>query len=196
MAQNQPTNNPHFSNIQQAAPQAVPQQAQAPTQAQQPTHSQQRSQQEHRFTSKVRELVSGPLKEKWATCCREGASKLYSNGVLDSNVGVPSQRIEDNTFESNLEDFYAICDQIEANLKCALEVHNISTSSTRYMTIPPFPSRLDVQSTGVTSNPEYLNYPQYIATSKQQIQFAQEMRQQLNQAAIDVVVGHNIPTSK
>ena len=42
--------------------------------------------------------------------------------MLDSNVGVPSQRIEDNTFESNLEDFYAICDQIEANLKCALEV--------------------------------------------------------------------------
>ena len=38
MAQNQPTNNPHFSNIQQAAPQAVPQQAQAPTQVQQPTH--------------------------------------------------------------------------------------------------------------------------------------------------------------
>ena len=38
MAQNQPTNNPHFSNIQQPAPQAVPQQAQAPTQAQQPTH--------------------------------------------------------------------------------------------------------------------------------------------------------------
>ena len=38
MAQNQPTNNPHFSNIQQAAPQGVPQQAQAPTQVQQPTH--------------------------------------------------------------------------------------------------------------------------------------------------------------
>ena len=38
MAQNQPTNNPHFSNLQQAAPQAVPQQAQAPTQVQQPTH--------------------------------------------------------------------------------------------------------------------------------------------------------------
>ena len=53
------------------------------------------------------------------------APELYlddENGVLDSNVGVPSQRIEDNTFESNLEDFYAICDQIEANLKCALEV--------------------------------------------------------------------------
>lgn len=117
--------------------------------------------------------------------------------MLDSNVGVPSQRVEESTFESNLEDFYGICDQIEANLKCALEVHNISTSSTRYMTIPPYPSRLDVQSAGSAStNPEYLNYPQYIATSKQQIQFAQEMRQQLNQAAIDVVVGHNIPTSK
>ena len=66
--------------------------------------------------------MSGPLKEKWAATCREGAAKLYTNGVLDSNVGVPSQRNEENTFESNLEDFYATCDQIEANLKCALEV--------------------------------------------------------------------------
>ena len=70
----------------------------------------------------MRELVSGPLKEKWAATCREGAAKLYVNGILDSNVGAPPQRFDENTFESNLEDFYAICDQIEANLKCALEV--------------------------------------------------------------------------
>ena len=65
------------------------------------------------------------------------------------------------------------------------------------MTIPPYPSKLDLQSAAsVATNPDYLNYPQYIATSKQQIQFAQEMRQQLNQAAIDVVQGHNIPANK
>jgi len=200
MAQPQQPNNPHFSNIQQGQPQTAAQLAPQPSQpAQQQAHAQQRSQQEHRFTTKVRELVSGPLKEKWATTCREGAAKLYVNGILDSNVGVPPQRSEESIFESNLEDFYAICDQIEANLKCAIEVQNISSSSTRYMTIPPFPSRLDLQSTGNAStnpNPEYLNYPQYISTSKQQIQFAQEMRQQLNQAAVDVVLGHNIATTK
>ena len=59
------------------------------------------------------------------------------------------------------------------------------------MTIPPFPSRLDLQPSVSTTNPDYLNYPQYIATSKQQIQFAKDMRQQLNQAAEDVVNGHN-----
>ena len=60
------------------------------------------------------------------------------------------------------------------------------------MTIPPFPSRLDLQPSGAaTTNPDYLNYPQYITTSKQQIQFAKDMRQQLNQAAEDVVNGHN-----
>ena len=60
------------------------------------------------------------------------------------------------------------------------------------MTIPPFPSRLDLQSTGpgATNNPEYLNYPQYISTIQNQNQFTKEMRQQLNQAAEDVV-GHN-----
>jgi mediator of RNA polymerase II transcription subunit 29 len=195
MAQPQQTNNPHFSNIQQAPNQAAAQSGQPtnPQGQQQPN----RSQQEHRFTSKVRELVSGPLKEKWAATCREGAAKLYVNGILDSNVGAPPQRFDENTFESNLEDFYAICDQIEANLKCALEVHNISTSSTRYMSIQPCPSKLDLQANANTSvNPEYLNYPQYIATSKQQIQFAQEMKQQLNQAAVDVVLGHNAQTNK
>ena len=84
----------------------------------------QRAQQEDRFISKVRELVNGPLKEKWAATCREGAGKLYVNGILDSNVGVPPRQgsSQESTFESNLEDFYAICDQIEANLKCAIEV--------------------------------------------------------------------------
>ena len=39
MAQNQQTNNPHFSNIQQSAPQALPQQGQPPSQqVQQPAH--------------------------------------------------------------------------------------------------------------------------------------------------------------
>ena len=76
----------------------------------------------------MRELVSGPLKEKWAATCREGAAKLYVNGILDSNVGAPPPRVDENTFESNLEDFYAICDQIEANLKCALEVCYIPQS--------------------------------------------------------------------
>ena len=39
MAQNQPTNNPHFSSLQQGAPQTVSQQVQPPTQqVQQPAH--------------------------------------------------------------------------------------------------------------------------------------------------------------
>ena len=63
------------------------------------------------------------MKEKWAATCKEGAGKLYLNGILDSNVapGRP-QEGGGSTFEANLEDFYAICDQIEANLKCAIEV--------------------------------------------------------------------------
>ena len=51
------------------------------------------------------------------------------------------------------------------------------------MPIPPIPSRMDVPASG---NVEFLNYPQYIATAKQQIQFSQEVRQVLNNAAKDV----------
>ena len=54
----------------------------------------------------------------------------------------------------------------------------------RYMPIPPHPSRMDTPSSG---NVEFLSYPQYIATAKQQTQFATEVRQILTQAAKDVV---------
>jgi hypothetical protein len=64
--------------------------------------------------------------------------------------------------------------QIELNLKCALECHQQTAASNRYMPIPPIPSRMDTPASG---NVEFLNYPQYIATTKQQIQFSQEVRQ-------------------
>ena len=44
-------------------------------------------------------------------------------------------------FESNLEDFYAICDQIELNLKSAIDCIQQTGSSNRYMPITPHPSR-------------------------------------------------------
>ena len=56
--------------------------------------------------TRARELVSGPLKQKWAETLREAANQLYQNGLPDS---VPNPA---NRFEMKLEDFYAVCDQV------------------------------------------------------------------------------------
>ena len=85
-------------------------------------------------------------------------------------------------FESNLEDFYAICDQIELHLKSAVDCINQTTSSNRYMPVPPHPSRLDTTGGQQT---DFLPYNAYVATSKQQVKFANEIKQLLVQAAAD-----------
>ena len=64
--------------------------------------------QEDRLVTRARELVSGPLKQKWAETLREAANQLYQNGLPDS---VPNPA---NRFEMKLEDFYAVCDQVRA----------------------------------------------------------------------------------
>jgi len=68
--------------------------------------------------------------------------------------------------------------QVEQSLKCALECQLQTSASTRYMPIPPQPSRMEAPSSG---NAEFLSYPQYIALAKQQTQFTNEIRQLLTQ---------------
>eukprot|EP00095_Tigriopus_kingsejongensis_P007590 snap_masked-scaffold417_size177606-processed-gene-0.14 protein:Tk07590 transcript:snap_masked-scaffold417_size177606-processed-gene-0.14-mRNA-1 annotation:"glia maturation factor gamma" len=93
------------------------------------------------------------------------------------------QKLRNHKFEAHLEEFYGVCDQIELNLKSAIDCINQTESSNSYMRIPPVPNRLDT--TG--NQGEFLSYPQYIATSKQQINFSNEVRSLLHQAAEDVV---------
>ena len=69
--------------------------------------------QEDRLVTRARELVSGPLKQKWEEALREAANELFTNGMPDL---VPNPA---NRFEMKLEDFYSVCDQ----------VHNLYLSS-------------------------------------------------------------------
>ena len=178
MAGNIPPQNQHQMNIQhQQHLQQQQQQHAAQQHAAQVQQQQQQSQgQEDKLVAKAKELI-GPLKEKWAATLKEGANKLnHAN-----NGATPSQ---EGQFESNLEDFYAICDQIELNLKSAIDCLEQMGSSTLYMSIAPHPSRYH---TGAPGEPEFLSYPQYISTARQQVKFSGEVRQLLAQAAQDVV---------
>ena len=91
-----------------------------------------------------------------------------------------------SSFESSLEDFFSVCDQIEANLKTALEIHSQSSASLRYMTIPPVPNKVDLSGgAGPGANPDGLSYQQYLQTAKQQAHFTSETRNQLIKAAAE-----------
>ena len=94
-------------------------------------------------------------------------------------------------FESYLEDFYGTCDQIEVVLKCAIESQKLAQSSSRYMQIQPVPSKLECTA---QNSEEFLSYPQYIAVAKQQISYANSIREMIRQATTDVVeqVGQNL----
>ena len=140
---------------------------------------QQQQRQEERLISKARELV-GPLKSKWSTTLKVAASNLNTNS---DTIGANDTSAEANRekFETHLEDFYQICDQIELNLKSAVDCLNQTNAGQRYMPIPPHPSRMD------SMGNDFLPYGQYLATSKQQVNFANDVKNLLNQAAEDVV---------
>ncbi|TRY61615.1 hypothetical protein TCAL_05717 [Tigriopus californicus] len=113
----------------------------------------------------------------------ELTKKVTQTGLQEGGVATKNSDLQGGKFETQLEEFYGICDQIELNLKSAIDCINQTESSNSYMRIPPVPNRLDT--TG--NQTEFLSYPQYIAISKQQINFSNEVRHLLSQAAEDVV---------
>ena len=144
-------------------------------------------------------MINGPLKEKWNNTVKEASQRLYANGVLDNGGQLPagttsgSQPQAGAKFESNLEDFYATLDQIEVVLRCAIESQQQAQSSNRYMQIPPQPARLE----NMQNPEEYLSYPQYISIAKQQVQYANNIKEMILQATTDVVEQrHTLPTAQ
>lgn len=170
------------------------QQQQMQIQQQQQQQQAQRQSQEDKLVSKARELINGPLREKWNLTLKEASQKLYANGILDSGGHLANANAQGAKFESHLEDFYATCDQIEVVLKCAIESQKLAQASTRYMLIQPAPSKLEC----TAQNPEeFLSYPQYISVAKQQIQYANNIREMIKQATTDVVEQrHSVPPSQ
>ena len=154
---------------------------QQPQQQQQQQQQQQPQRTEDKLITKCKELM-GPLKEKWSMTLREAALKINANTV-SADAKMPAEH-QQGKFESHLEDFYATLDQIEVNLRSAIDCQSQVSSSHRAMPIVPQPRVTIVDHPGPK---DFLTYPEYIATSKQQVAFANEMRQLLNRAAKDVV---------
>merc|ERR1719412_1671618 len=96
---------------------------------------------------------------------QEGGAALQAQATMGEGRGQEQQ----HRFESSVEDFHSTIDQMELNLKCALETTGQSQSSARYMPLP------------------LLSYQQYYATAKQQVTFTAGIREMLRVAAQDIV---------
>merc|ERR1719431_1840479 len=105
--------------------------------------------------AKSRDLLPA-VRDKWGQAMREGGQALHQGGF------------QQNKFEASLEDFHWTLDQMEINLKCALETTSQSQSSTKYM----LPN---------------LSYHQYVATAKQQVAFTNQIKDMLKSASQDIV---------
>ncbi|KAL7293384.1 hypothetical protein TKK_0013150 [Trichogramma kaykai] len=124
--------------------------------------------------SKVKGLI-GPLRDSLSLALKSAAQTLHQNSLIDVSK---STEVPDQRFNKNLEEFYSICDQIELNLKTSIECLNQNSSSGRYMPVSVMSARNE--NMGVQ---DALNYSQYLATARSQVQYAKDIYNTLNNAA-------------
>jgi len=157
--------------MQQGAPPA--QMPQAP--AAQPGHSQSHSQQQQQAESdpvlKFKALLPR-LRDSLVNLFKIGGHLFYQNAQTDVN-GVQIDNVS-GRFEKCLEEFYAICDQIEINLRLSHEVLQQDRDSSRATPISVLPPKSDA------SQPEGQLYSQYLSTVRAQITCAKDIRDALH----------------
>ena len=125
--------------------------------------------------SKVKSLV-GPLRESLSTVLKSAAHTLHQNNQIDTSKGVDTP---DQRFNKNMEEFYSVCNELELNLKTAMECLSQQSSSMRYMPIPLANPRVMDNNT----QPDPQTYAQFLLTTRSQIQYAREIHSTLVNAA-------------
>ncbi|XP_074662156.1 mediator of RNA polymerase II transcription subunit 29-like [Tubulanus polymorphus] len=120
---------------------------------------------------KVRLLIPR-LKESLSNLMKIAAQNFHHNAQVDncSKSEAPLQR-----FDKSLEEFYSMCDQIEINLRLAVECNNLNTDSMKNTPVPVHSGKQDLPPPGQ----EMQSYPQFIGTIKQQISCAKEIHDSL-----------------
>jgi hypothetical protein len=104
------------------------------------------------------------------------ASNIYQNVAVDSGLKSNDQPLP--RVDKTIEEFYAVCDQIELNLKTTTECTGLASSGQRYTSIP-----LLIPKPDHTGTPDAVTYNQLVSTVKTQVMFAKEVHDALAEAA-------------
>ncbi|KAL8564287.1 hypothetical protein ACOMHN_050898 [Nucella lapillus] len=119
------------------------------------------------------------LRESVATLFKDSAYLLRQNASHDSGSqpdSLPRDRME--KFERRLEDVFSLIDQIEMSLRLGLELHHQALDSLRNTPQSVIISKPEPS----VSQPDGQSYAQYLTTMRQQISFAKELHDMLNEA--------------
>ncbi|BFZ07258.1 hypothetical protein BsWGS_10297 [Bradybaena similaris] len=113
------------------------------------------------------------LKESLVSLFKTGGHLFYQNATQDE-TGIQYEHVS-GRFDKCLEEFYAICDQIEICLRLAYEILQQDRDSTRNTPNPVLPQKTDAP------QPEGQLYSQYLTTVRAQISCAKDIRDLLHE---------------
>lgn len=112
-------------------------------------------------------LLVPRLKDALQKVMNQAAQVLSQNAVIDNctarNADIPIQK-----FDRSLEDFYAICDQIEINLRLGIEVISQNSDAQRYGPVAT-----------PQVNPDSGAFQQYVNQVRLQLSSAKELHDML-----------------
>jgi len=108
------------------------------------------------------------LRDSLVNLFKYGGHLLYQHAQQDEN-GVQTDNFA-GRFDKCLEEFYALCDQIEIHLRLAQELVQQDRDSSRNTPIPIAPGKTEVQ------HSDGLHYSQYLTTARIQVNCAKDIR--------------------
>ncbi|KAL4239003.1 Mediator of RNA polymerase II transcription subunit 29 [Mactra antiquata] len=124
---------------------------------------------------KVKQLLLPRLKESLVTLMKVAGQILKQNSMAEEGHK-PTEGLQ-QMYEKSIEEFYAICDQLEVNLRLALEMQVQQIDSSKYTPLPVSIPKSDL----TLSEQQSVPYPQFLVTVKQQISCAKDMYEMLNE---------------
>ncbi|XP_059807381.1 mediator of RNA polymerase II transcription subunit 29 [Hypanus sabinus] len=148
--------------------------AQAQAQAGQPALAQQQQQQAQQQDDPVAKfkLLIPQLKDSLQNLMRIAAQNLSQNTTIDN--GQKSSDTALQRFDKSLEEFYALCDQVELCLRLAFECLSQSIDSAKHS-----PNLVPTATKPDTVQTESLSYTQYLSMIKSQISCAKDIHNAL-----------------
>ncbi|KAK7591136.1 hypothetical protein V9T40_002749 [Parthenolecanium corni] len=126
--------------------------------------------------------LTAQLQEILNNTTRTAAQAIHIGNLIDSGSLKHIDTTNPPRFDKCIEDFYAVCDQIENNLKTAIESHQQGACSGRYLGLPVIPTRLEPG----PIEPNHISYPQYLNSTRSQISYLKEVHDLLLNASQNV----------
>lgn len=121
---------------------------------------------------------------------KSAAQLLQHNNCVDNGtIKAFDANQQTPRFDKHLEEFYSICDQIEAHLKTAMVCTQQNTSLHRYLPATVIATRVEP----CPSNENALAYPQYLSSVRQQIAYAKDLHDTLICAAKNITPNESQP---